>query len=392
MIPINATIDQKRHQKSMQRLYKAIGATSIGVLALAAVVETTAQPASLRNQSDYSICWNALGPGRIAWNQNPNSLNEVAEAQRRGLTVDACRRLLGLPSMSSPSIELPARRVFGALIALVVAAVVLAFPIISIIALLMTRSTRGGVRLLQERFQQLQARVATLETHPIASAVKEIREPTSAPRPAACAKPLEYEPSPIESRLPDTAVTQPSTPSHPMATKAAPAPPTSEDTLEKRLGTKWAVWIGGLRWRSTGRVFYPIVAATFAVSLSMLYISLEVRTLYHGPIVTGGTSDAEQYTYSAVWLTFGVLLLVGGFLLRSRPARLTSAAVVTLTIAKVFLIDMAGLTGIYRALSFIGLGVVLIGIGWFYQHILFGPSAIREGPTAADSVQTINGF
>jgi uncharacterized membrane protein len=42
-----------------------------------------------------------------------------------------------------------------------------------------------------------------------------------------------------------------------------------------------------------------------------------------------------------------------------------------LTVLKVFLIDMSDLTGIYRALSFLGLGVVLIGIGWFYQRLLF---------------------
>jgi uncharacterized membrane protein len=83
------------------------------------------------------------------------------------------------------------------------------------------------------------------------------------------------------------------------------------------------------------------------------------------------TTDAEQYTYSAVWLMFGVLLLLAGFLLRSQPARLASAAVVAITIGKVFFIDMAGLTGIFRALSFIGLGAVLVGIGWLYQRMLF---------------------
>ena len=51
-----------------------------------------------------------------------------------------------------------------------------------------------------------------------------------------------------------------------------------------------------------------------------------------------------------------------------------AAAVVALTIAKVFLVDMAGLTGIFRALSFIGLGAVLVGIGWLYQRMLFPTS------------------
>jgi len=32
---------------------------------------------------------------------------------------------------------------------------------------------------------------------------------------------------------------------------------------------------------------------------------------------------------------------------------------------------MQGLTGLYQALSFIGLGIVLLGIGWLYQRLLF---------------------
>ena len=32
---------------------------------------------------------------------------------------------------------------------------------------------------------------------------------------------------------------------------------------------------------------------------------------------------------------------------------------------------MSTLTGVYRALSFMGLGLVLVAIGWLYQRILF---------------------
>ena len=42
-----------------------------------------------------------------------------------------------------------------------------------------------------------------------------------------------------------------------------------------------------------------------------------------------------------------------------------------LTIGKVFLHDLAGVQGIYRALSLICLGLVLMGIGWLYQRLLF---------------------
>ena len=89
-----------------------------------------------------------------------------------------------------------------------------------------------------------------------------------------------------------------------------------------------------------------------------------VRTVLGGRVRhQGPVTDAEQYTYSAVWLVFGVTLLVVGMLLRSQAVRLASAAVVILTVFKVFLIDMSDLTGIYQSLSFIGLGVVLLGVG-----------------------------
>jgi len=134
--------------------------------------------------------------------------------------------------------------------------------------------------------------------------------------------------------------------------------------------------------RTSRSLPYRAVAATAAVGLALMYLGLEIRTLFHGEILTrGATTDAEQYAYSASWLVFGVSLLVAGFWLQSQPARLASAAVVALTIGKVFLIDMSGLTGIFRALSFIGLGVVLVGIGWLYQRMLF--PARRNAVTSA---------
>ena len=85
----------------------------------------------------------------------------------------------------------------------------------------------------------------------------------------------------------------------------------------------------------------------------------------------GLTTGAEQYTYSIAWLAFGVVLLGIGILVNSQRARLASAVVIALTILKAFLIDMSTLTGVYRALSFMCLGLVLVAIGWLYQRILF---------------------
>ncbi|WP_316166862.1 MULTISPECIES: DUF2339 domain-containing protein [unclassified Bradyrhizobium] len=119
-------------------------------------------------------------------------------------------------------------------------------------------------------------------------------------------------------------------------------------------------------------VVYANSLAAGALILALSYVSLEIRRLYHGPdLAEGATSGAEQYTYSIAWLGFGVVLLGVGILIQSQRARLASAVVIALTIAKAFLIDMSTLTGVYRALSFICLGLVLVAIGWLYQKILF---------------------
>jgi len=117
---------------------------------------------------------------------------------------------------------------------------------------------------------------------------------------------------------------------------------------------------------------YANSIAAGALVMALSYVTLEIRRIYHGPLLTSGaTGGAEQYTYSIAWLAFGVVLLGIGISFNSQRARLASALVIALTIVKAFLIDMSTLTGVYRALSFMCLGLVLVAIGWLYQRILF---------------------
>lgn len=119
--------------------------------------------------------------------------------------------------------------------------------------------------------------------------------------------------------------------------------------------------------------WYILAAGWLALALLFAWVNLEIRALFHRPRLDfGPLYDAELYTYSAVWLLLGIGLLLAGIYRQSQIIRLASAALVALTIVKVFLIDMDGLTGIWRALSFIGLGVVLIGIGALYQRLHLG--------------------
>ena len=132
------------------------------------------------------------------------------------------------------------------------------------------------------------------------------------------------------------------------------------------------------------RAAYSNTIAGGALVLALCYVTLEIRRLYHGPLLTAGaTGGAEQYSYSIAWLVFGVALLGIGLVFHSQRARLASAVVIALTILKAFLIDMSTLSGVYRALSFMCLGLVLVAIGWLYQRILFRQQAAAPTTPAA---------
>jgi uncharacterized membrane protein len=132
----------------------------------------------------------------------------------------------------------------------------------------------------------------------------------------------------------------------------------------------------GLAWYARGRrpMPYVIMLALSGVALAFAWVTLSVRRYWQGESIADwkGFLEAETYTYSVVWLLLGVALLALGSRFDAKSVRLASAALVLIAVVKVFLIDMSNLEGILRALSFIGLGAVLIGIGLFYQKILTG--------------------
>ena len=107
--------------------------------------------------------------------------------------------------------------------------------------------------------------------------------------------------------------------------------------------------------------------------LAFAYVSFEVRHLFDPGFERRGlgASGLELYVYSAVWLLFGVALLALGFLRNAAALRHAGMALVCVVVAKVFLIDMAGLQGLLRVFSFLGLGAALVGLGYAYRRFGF---------------------
>ena len=79
--------------------------------------------------------------------------------------------------------------------------------------------------------------------------------------------------------------------------------------------------------------------------------------------------QAELYTYSIVWLLIAVAVIFGGQHRQLITLRNVGFGLLAVIILKVFIFDTAQLEGLYRAISFIGLGFSLVGIGWLYQKL-----------------------
>ena len=119
--------------------------------------------------------------------------------------------------------------------------------------------------------------------------------------------------------------------------------------------------------------WYVTGAAVLALALLFGYVTLEVRHAFQGQSLTiwQSTGAPEIWSYSVAWLGLGLAFLGYGLLRGSKEARLASAALVVLSVLKVFLYDLTGIGGFWRAFSVICLGGVLIGIGLVYQKLVF---------------------
>jgi len=122
--------------------------------------------------------------------------------------------------------------------------------------------------------------------------------------------------------------------------------------------------------------WYVTTAGILAIVLIVTYVTLAVRHAFQGADIhlMRDTSDAEMWAYSVAWLLLGIAFLAYGIWRGSHEARYASAALVTLATLKVFTYDLADVEGLWRALSFICLGAVLIGIGYVYQRFIFARS------------------
>ncbi|MEO9460145.1 MAG: DUF2339 domain-containing protein [Lentilitoribacter sp.] len=129
------------------------------------------------------------------------------------------------------------------------------------------------------------------------------------------------------------------------------------------------IWLG----KNNKSKIYQWSALGFTALLASFWINLTIRHFYHGMEISyASVTQAENYTYSIVWLLIGILVLYLGIRWREQLLRKISGLIILVVVLKAFLIDMSNLEGVLRAISFIGLGITLMGIGFVYQRALKG--------------------
>lgn len=144
-----------------------------------------------------------------------------------------------------------------------------------------------------------------------------------------------------------------------------PLPLLNAAVLHLALASFW-LWTLPPRWRPG------------AALLTLLATLAAIRQATHGNLLTGPVGTAENGGYSAAMLALALFWLWRGIASNRRDLRIFGLALLTGVTFKVFLVDAAALDGVLRILSFLGLGLALIGIGWAYGRFVSKAGAEPE--------------
>jgi len=111
--------------------------------------------------------------------------------------------------------------------------------------------------------------------------------------------------------------------------------------------------------------------APWHMIVMLLFAYASLRQLFCGSVFAlVPVGEIESIFWSVLAIAMAIGWLLWGIRRSARSWRIGSLVLMLAAIAKVFLIDAAGLEGLLRVASFLALGFSLIGIGWLYSRFL----------------------
>ena len=142
-------------------------------------------------------------------------------------------------------------------------------------------------------------------------------------------------------------------------------------------------WYAGKREDDLARTVASVAQVALNV-LALIALSREVSDYYARQMAryraippdhwTSAYADLHRieierdFTYSALWMAYGAMLMLLGFIRRSAFIRWQALLLIGATVGKVFIYDVSQLDRGYRIVSFIVLGVLLLAISFVYQR------------------------
>ncbi|RJG57352.1 DUF2339 domain-containing protein [Sphingobium terrigena] len=105
--------------------------------------------------------------------------------------------------------------------------------------------------------------------------------------------------------------------------------------------------------------------------MTLMFAFAALRQLFEGSLLKGpNLAVGEDIGRSVLAIGLAIGFLLWGIRTGKRDWRIASLLLMLGAVAKVFLLDASGLTGLLRIASFLALGFSLIGIGWLYNRQL----------------------
>jgi hypothetical protein len=124
------------------------------------------------------------------------------------------------------------------------------------------------------------------------------------------------------------------------------------------------------------KTYAKAIALCRAAGALLLFFLLNIEIADYfssGPTLTFNflsSSLAQDLTYTIGWAAFAIAMLIVGIAFQSRAARVSSIALLVITIFKCFLHDLARLGGLYRIASFLGLALALVMVSVLLQKFV----------------------
>ncbi len=133
----------------------------------------------------------------------------------------------------------------------------------------------------------------------------------------------------------------------------------------------FAAWLTGREIERAGFQWGSLAGDVVLMALALvLALSLLRQTFAGSVLVAAPMGETEDLLRSLIGIMVSLAFLGWGWWSRQRRWRVGSLVLMLLAVAKVFLVDTAGLEGLLRVASFLALGFSLIGIGWIYSRLL----------------------